>query len=370
MLRLAVNCLSINSTSALGVRTFLLSQLKGLPSFADSLPEGLDVEFHVQRESLLAPAIRATVGHGGNARIRIVEVAGITSPLRRIAYEQFVLPWRAIGCDVVCSINNANPLFLFGRARSIVTIHDLLPFVEGSRYKGVHQAYLRVLTRLCARRARTVITVSEHSKAELRARLALEPARIQVVYNCLEAPFRAADPSDMRFFLVLGGLNSDKRVDVALKGFRQFADACVDSRHELIVAGPDQGSRADLEHLAAELGLAARVRFLGQVAEAEKTRLIAGCSGLIMMGRSEGFGIPVLEAMRVGRPSLVANAGALPEIAGRSGIVVEPEPQQVAAGLQKLARCDFDWAALCETEYARFRPADSARHFWQTLASA
>lgn len=369
-MRLAINCLSINNASALGVRTFLLSQLEALPGFAAGFPGGLRVDFFVQRQSLLASVIRATQALGSHARIRVFEVAGITLPIRRVAYEQFVLPWRTIGCDVVCSINNANPLFLLGKTRSIVTIHDLLPFSADARYKGLHQAYLRMLTRLCARRARTVITVSEYSKTQLCARLDLEPARIQVVYNGLNAPFRAADPPSESFFLVLGGLNSDKRVDLALKGFRHFLDGRRDARHELVVAGPDQGARAELEALAHRLNLGARVRFLGQVSETEKARLIAGCMGMVMMGRSEGFGIPVLEAMRVGRPSLVANAGALPEIAGRSGVVVEPDdPRQVAAGLEELTRTDIDWAALCQAEYPRFRTAESARRFWQALTS-
>ena len=369
-LKLAINCLSINTTSALGVRNFLIALLKQFPSFSLVFQQEVELLFIVQKRSALKVDIESALsGCSGRVHIDIIEIDGIYHSTWRVLYEQFVLPLHLRGYDTVYSVNNANPIFLFGSTRSIVSILDLLPFKAGARYGLLQRTYLRLFTKLCARHSEKIITISNCTKNEIVTLLKVPSHKISIVYPCLPFPYVERPSYDERYLLVIGGLNEDKRVDSILRGFATFIKRNPHSTLKLIIAGPDQGAKRQLEDLADELNLTPTTSFLGQVSEERKNELLAGCLAIVMMGRSEGFGIPVLEAMRFGKPSLVADAGALPEISGNAGVVVKmPEnAEQVAEGINSLSESKTDWITTCRDEYARFRIEDSSRAFWSEV---
>ncbi len=369
-LKLAINCLSINTTSALGVRNFLIALLQQFPSISLGFWHEVELLFIVQKQSALKADIESALsGSSRFVRVNIIEINGIRRSTRRVLYEQFVLPLHLRGYDTVYSINNANPLLLFGSTRSVVSILDLLPFKAGARYGLLQKTYLRLFTKLCARRAEKIITISHCTKNEIVELLKVSPAKIFIIYPCLPFPFVEKTSYADRYLLVIGGLNEDKRVDSILRGFAAFRVRNPDSTLKLVIAGPDQGAKQQLEDMACELNLTQTTSFLGQVSEDRKNELLAGCLAIVMMGRSEGFGIPVLEAMRFGKPSLVADAGALPEISGKAGVVVRtPEnAEQVAEGINSLCESRTDWITTCREEYARFRIEVSSLAFWTEL---
>jgi len=368
--KLAINCLSINNASALGVRTFFITHLQQFPHFSRSnLSHDLELLFIVQEKSLLKGEIDSILTNVASCvKVRFKVVSGIERSLMRVLYEQFVLPFLIRGYDILYSINNANSLFLFG-AKSIITIHDLLPFKAGARYRILQQAYLRLLTKFSSKRATKIITVSNSSKNEILKYLNVSASKISVFYNCLPLSYSESNNESKQFLLIVGGLNADKRVDCALFGFKKYIQRNPSSLLRLMIAGPDQGARHQLEQLTANLGLDEKVRFLGQISEEEKNKLLSGCVAIVMMGRSEGFGIPVLEAMRVGKPALVADAGALPEVMGNAGVVVNtPEDSdQVAKGIHEIVETNIDWNTTCRDEYARFCIKDISLAFWSRL---
>jgi glycosyltransferase involved in cell wall biosynthesis len=73
------------------------------------------------------------------------------------------------------------------------------------------------------------------------------------------------------------------------------------------------------------LGLTDRVKFLSYVAYADLPKLINGAIGLVFVSLWEGFGLPVLEAMACGTPVITSNRSALPEVAERAALLVDPE---------------------------------------------
>lgn len=368
--KLAINCLSINNASALGVRTFFLTHLRQFPDFCHSnISKDLYLLLIVQERSLLKSEIDSILTNiKPCVKVRIKVVSGIERSLMRVLYEQFVLPLLTRGYDIIYSINNVNPIFLFG-TKSIITIHDLLPFKNGARYGKLQQAYLRLLTKFSSIRATKIITVSNFTKSEILHYLKVSASKVFVFYNCLAVSHSESSNKSKQFLLIIGGLNADKRVDCTLNGFKKYIQRNPSSPLRLVIAGPDQGARHQLEYLAEQLGLTATVSFLGQISEDEKNNLLSSCVAIVMMGRSEGFGIPVLEAMRVGKPALVADAGALPEVIGHAGVVINtPEDSdQVAEGIHEIVESDIDWNTTCRDEYARFCTKDISLAFWSEL---
>jgi glycosyltransferase involved in cell wall biosynthesis len=107
-----------------------------------------------------------------------------------------------------------------------------------------------------------------------------------------------------------------------------------------IVGAParDRPDASEFERQAeAELpGLPGRVVRLRDVREADLAALMAGADAFCLPSFYEGFGLPVLEAMACGAAVVVSNRGAMPEVVGESGLVVEPEPAAVEHALHRL----------------------------------
>jgi glycosyltransferase involved in cell wall biosynthesis len=120
----------------------------------------------------------------------------------------------------------------------------------------------------------------------------------------------------------LGTLDPHKNLEVLLHGFALHRARAADA--ELALAGASCWYRPVLERLAARLGIAARVRFLGRVPDADLGALFSGARWSAMPSPLEGFGIPALEAMACGSPLIAARGGALPEVVDDAAVLVEP----------------------------------------------
>ncbi len=362
-MKIAFNLMSLPGDRVYGVGVFLREMCRDVEADLARRNATIDVFHHADCDPARLFGLRES------PRIRHLPIPGVTGRGRRVAWEQFALPRRLVGVDLLYSPNNINPLRLPRGTASIVTIHDLLPFDRETRFGGVQLAYLRGFTRASAKRARLVLTVSETSAAEIRTRLGLPDDRVAVVRNVVARPehIEPAVPGDPPTFLVVASVHVDKRIDLALRGFARFAAR--HPGHRLDILGSDQGALAELRALSGNLGIAESVRFRGYVDDPTKWRSLQACTAVLLFGRKEGFGIPVLEAMAVGKPSIVGPEGALPEIAGEAGIVVEPtSASQVADALERLSCGAGIDASVITRRFATFDPATQRRRFWDLLA--
>ena len=112
---------------------------------------------------------------------------------------------------------------------------------------------------------------------------------------------------------------------------------------------------------------------MGYVDPDRRRALYEGARLLVMPSFEEGFGMPVLEAMSIGVPVVAANRGALPEVLGDAGPLVDPEPQALAHAISRLL-WDDAYAATCAAKgIARARPFDwavTARRVYDTYVQA
>jgi len=180
-----------------------------------------------------------------------------------------------------------------------------------------------------------VITVSEFSKSELVRFLGLRPDRIRVIYEGADETFsqclppgyleevRAKYGLPSRFLLFVGGFDRRKNVSTLLRAFARITSREPDVALVLVGIGGDiDGCKLE----ATSLGFpnAGRVFFLHRISDRELAALYRSAMLFVTLSWHEGFCLPVVEAMTAGCAVLGSSFGAIPEIIGEGGWLVDP----------------------------------------------
>ena len=247
------------------------------------------------------------------------------------------------------------PIRLAG-ARNVYTVHDMVPLrlpYATLDDKGYHMRLIRG----CLRHGASLCTVSEASARDIVSLFPQAAGRVVNTYQSVEpAPAVAEDELrlmleglfDLRlraYFLFFGALEPKKNI-------ARLLDAYLSSGCKIplvLVGGRSWQSEREVQIIAAHES----VRPFDYVPFEQLTRLIAGARAVLFPSLSEGFGLPVVEAMALGTPVLTSREGSLPEIAGEAALLVDAyDTADMAAGMRRLESDD----ALCETLRARGGP--------------
>jgi glycosyltransferase involved in cell wall biosynthesis len=275
---------------------------------------------------------RFPVPAAGNAWHLLSEVAGIPLAARRY------------GLDAVHGLAYVTPPAAAG-VPSVVTLLDLI----WARHKGTMTARetlgMRLIAPTCARWARRVVAISHAAKQEMVGGLGLPSEKIDVVHLGVRMSERAralpADELRRRFGLSDRPLVlcvAQKRVHKNLHGLVR-AVAAAEEETELVLPGAPTPYEDELRVMAEELGVAERVKFLPWVDDEELESLYAAATSVVLPSFEEGFGLPVLEAMRRGVPVACSDASSLPEVAGDAALLFDPhDPSAIASAIDRLVR--------------------------------
>lgn len=266
------------------------------------------------------------------------------------------------GFDVAHSMH---PLLMPARhAAQIVTIHDLnfLHYPERTRAE-IRRDY-PALARSHAHRADRIVVVSQFTAREVTRLLDVTPDRISICSpGAPDWRPRSGPPPQDGYVLFFGTLEPRKNVGVLLDAYEQLAGRRR-NLPPLILAGKDtEQSKEWLERIR-RAPLAGLVRHVGYIDPAKRRALYDNALMLVQPSFEEGFGIPVLEAMTVGVPVIASNRGALPEVVGDAGTLVDPEDADaIAGGIERLLDDESTVAAMSAKGMAR------AQHYsWERTA--
>jgi glycosyltransferase involved in cell wall biosynthesis len=264
--------------------------------------------------------------------------------------------------------------------KTVVTIHDLVPIRLPYTTSDNKREFIdRVRT--LATQADLIVTVSEASKREIVDLLQVDAARIAVTWQPSDiAPLAEGERESLPRTLARFGLEPDRYglfvgAIEPKKNVRRLVDAFLDAHDTmpLVLVGPRAWKWQDeIGDVDQRLGEAARkrIRILGHVPREDLRRLFAGARMLAFPSLHEGFGLPVLEAMRMGCPVLTSHAGGLAEVAGDAAVIVDPlDPASIRAGITRLLADDALRASLREagrTQAQKF----SAEAYRERLAEA
>lgn len=266
---------------------------------------------------------------------------------------------------------------VFGKTPLVVAFHDataehhpkqIFPNFRSRVFWGIK-------SRLAFRQADRLVTVSEDARHQIAAAFACKADGISVISEGPDPIFRPLDdeaelervraryelPSAEPLILYVGGISPHKNLQGLLRAL-----AGVSGRWHAVLVGDHQGDSfwgcyEELVRLVGELELEGRVSFTGYVPDADLVKLYNAAALLVLPSFSEGFGLPVIEAMACGLPVAASARNSLPEVIGGAGLLFDPlvsaEMTSAIAGLL----CDADLR-----ENLRRRGLERARHYsWE-----
>jgi glycosyltransferase involved in cell wall biosynthesis len=257
------------------------------------------------------------------------------------------------------------------RAAQIVTVHDLdfLDHPERTRAE-IRRDYPALVPR-AIQNVDHVLVNSKHTAADVERRLGVPSDRISVC-SPGAPPWarRTVEPSD-GCILFFGTLEPRKNIGVLLDAFAQLVtSSAVSARLTLAGAVPPEAQR--LIARTSEPPLAGRVDILGYVDPDRRVEVYRQALVLVIPSHAEGFGIPALEAMTLGVPVIAANRGALPEVIGDAGCLLEPDdPMGLAEAIRSVLADPGRRERMREAGWQRARQfqwsssATRAREAWQ-----
>jgi glycosyltransferase involved in cell wall biosynthesis len=233
-------------------------------------------------------------------------------------------PVETFGGDVDV-VHSMHPLLMPARrAAQVVTVHDLY-FLEAPEATAaeIRRDY-PTLAGSHARRADAVVTVSDYTAGLVRSKLDVRADRIAVCPNGAPAWTPLEHYAASGHVLFMGTIEPRKNVATLLRAYADLRARWPGAPPLVLAGGVSPSCRSILDQLS-QPPLAGCARHVGYVSGDDRVRLYREASVVVLPSLDEGFGLPALEAMAVGVPVIVSSRGALPEVVGPAGLIVEPD---------------------------------------------
>ena len=294
------------------------------------------------------------------------------------AQRRFAQWARADRVDVFWSPRHHLPLRL--PCPSAVTIHDLVWRAAPETMAPFARFVERALMGPSISQAARVICVSQATHDTLIRWRPTAADKAVVVHEaaCVSPADADAPPAhpETPFFLFVGTFEPRKNLMRLVRAFLHVQNRIP---HQLVLAGGTGwgGVREAIDGLLAQ-HRDHRVHIAQPGSDQELAALYSGCDALALVSLYEGFGLPVVEAMAFGKPSIVARNSSLPEVAGEAALYVDAaDEEQISQALLQLAldpelrgklaaqaagrAAKFSWDAAAQATLNQIRAAAAAR---------
>lgn len=295
-----------------GVHRVAAELTHALSSIARARPGALDLQLWV-------PSDAAEAARAFGLPVRVI------APLRHIPWEQLSIPLRDRD-RLLLNLCNIGPVM---RANAITMIHDAQVYATPESYSRPFRMWYKGIQPVLGRHNRAILTVSDHSRTEIAHYGVCDASKIEVVHNGVDHILRVeSEPGIIsrlglepgRYVVALAATQAHKNIALLA---RAFARQRLAGLRLVLVGGTKREAFA-----ASGIMLPANAVLSGRISDGELRALYEEALCIAFPSRTEGFGLPPLEAMLLGCPAVVAPCGALPEVCGAAALYADVDDEE------------------------------------------
>jgi glycosyltransferase involved in cell wall biosynthesis len=254
--------------------------------------------------------------------------------------------------DILHSLCNTSPVGL--GIKRVTTLHDTIQVTTKIRFMDppgfkywMIMAYSKWAITRAIRDPGQIITVSEFEKAQILALFNIPSDHITVTHlaaNTIFHPAKSDEKSDMskeaekKFgltgaFILDVGFEDRKNIPLLIEAYKHLTSDLPDTN--LVIVSAEERKRLHFQQLVKDHGLDGRVTILGSVAAGDLVGLYNLAKVFVFPSERESFGLPPLEAIACGTPTIVMNSFSLSEILGNGALYVDgKDPQKWAEAIR------------------------------------
>jgi glycosyltransferase involved in cell wall biosynthesis len=300
--------------------------------------------------------------------------------LRRFAHSRVEWGLGPDQADVFHSTFRAPPDWLSPIVPRVITIHDVIPLRFRDEYRGAAVGMLESVLSSMKPDRDVAAAVSQFTKDDFCALSGFPPERVMVSPLSAGDRFRPindrallADVNarlrlrDKPFLLSVSNPQPRKNIPLLIRSFYRVLHQLPSWEGNLVLVGDVKagwGVEVVQKEIDKDSEFAKRVINAGAISDEDLGCLYSACEAFLFPSTYEGFGLPVLEAMKCGAPVICSNTSSLPEVAGSAAILVDPKDEVALAeaiiGLVTNPASRPELAALSVRQAGRFSWQSSA----------
>ncbi|HEX5002578.1 MAG TPA: glycosyltransferase family 1 protein [Bacteroidia bacterium] len=266
----------------------------------------------------------------------------------------------------------------------VAVIHDINFEHYPKDLPWLTRKYYRYFFPRFAQKAARIATVSKFSKQDIADTYHIAPEKIDVVYNGVSERYKVLDDEERRqirneisegnpYFVFVGSLHPRKNIANMLLAFDAFKDSD-DTGMQLVIAGHRMWWSNDMEQAWQNMRHKTAVRFLGRTPLEQLTKIVGGAYAMVYVSNFEGFGVPLIEAMRCGVPVITSNTTSMPEVAGEAALFADPaNVSDITSKMQLLASDSLLYSRISAAgleRSAQFTWSETAERLWMCVIRA
>lgn len=221
---------------------------------------------------------------------------------------------------------------------TVLTVHDVIPLQMPDQLKWIHRVYYQHYLPAFIQRADRIVTVSEYTKTSIIETTGAEPDKIQVIYNGCREIFRPISELEQQavkenysggfpYFFYTGAIHPRKNIPLLISAFNRFKDK-TQAPAKLLLAGRYAWKTGPVLEALEQSPWRADIILLGYVEDTDLAAIMASAFAVVYPSISEGFGLPILEAMYCDIPVIASNTTAMPEVAGNAALLIDPYSEE------------------------------------------
>jgi glycosyltransferase involved in cell wall biosynthesis len=228
---------------------------------------------------------------------------------------------------------------------TVVMIHDLSFEHIPETFKRRSWMQMRITVRRTARSASHILTDSEYSRQDILRTYGLPPERVTTTPLAASLRFKPMHDTQVLekygisgdYILAVGSIQPRKNIARLIRGYSRMLSQHSDNAPRLVIVGKRAWLFEDTIRAAAVSSANDKILFTGYVPESDLAALYTGALCFAYPSYFEGFGIPLLEAMRCGAPTITSDRTCFPEVVGDASLIIDPfDEYSIADGLWRM----------------------------------